>query len=679
MPVCYNCFREKQNNGVCPLCGYDPAGNATKYPLALKQGAILNGRYVIGRVLGQGGFGITYIALDDRRKRRVAVKEYLPTDFAYRTEDRYGVRAYSGDRRDYFEYGKQQFLIEAKTLANFIGESNIVRVHRYFEENGTAYFSMEYVDGVSLHRYMWEKGGRLSVEETNSLLLPLMESLDQIHARGIVHRDIAPDNILVQRDGRTKLIDFGAARYSTGEKSQSLDVILKHGYAPYEQYMRHGRQGPFTDVYAMAATYYHAITGKIPPEAVDRMVDDAMLPPSALGAEIDYVTEAVLLKALAIRPGDRIQRMGQFREALLMAKDWRKQEPLWLRTCGVALADGYLTAAAWLDGRSEILYSMQVNYPDKRNFLTDHDQFGTALRKLQQCLQDRGYDWRGEFSLSVPDCSGNLEIQMIRKNAENAGFQIRRVIFESEAAALVINSEDEFSKTGENHCFLFSAVDGYTSLSWYDIGDGVIDSIGRFFPNGERREERTDRRAYHQQNFQKYRDELLRTLFSDNSKAYLVGDLQPASDLFTELKKQYVGSSSRVGPHMGQMMGDSFARGAAIMDAVLTGWLGDVLLVRLPPPYELYVTVNGSRYNLLKHTVSIPARSIITVNSAGSTVIVLYEKHGEKSSYALDSCVLSLNRKGESIMIDLDIDAHGIINLTVFGQSGNTIGKMRVG
>ena len=130
---------------------------------------------------------------------------------------------------------------------------------------------------------------------------------------------------------------------------------------------------------------------------------------------------------------------------------------------------------------------------------------------------------------------------------------------------------------------------------------------------------------------------------------------------------------------MGQMMGDSFARGAAIMDAVLTGWLGDVLLVRLPPPYELYVTVNGSRYNLLKHTVSIPARSIITVNAAGSTVIVLYEKHGEKSSYALDSCVLSLNRKGESIMIDLDIDAHGIINLTVFGQSDKTIGKMRVG
>ncbi|MCR5136975.1 MAG: protein kinase [Oscillospiraceae bacterium] len=159
----------------------------------MRQGSILEGRYTVGRVLGQGGFGITYIALDDQTKERVAIKEYLPTDFAGRSEGSSIVRAFSGNRRENFEYGKEQFLSEAKTLAAFIGDSHIVRIYRYFEENGTAYFSMEYVDGLPLNRYMREKGGRLTAEDANRLLLPLMDSLDRVHAKGIVHRDIAPD------------------------------------------------------------------------------------------------------------------------------------------------------------------------------------------------------------------------------------------------------------------------------------------------------------------------------------------------------------------------------------------------------------------------------------------------------------------------------------------------------
>ncbi|MCR5576697.1 MAG: protein kinase [Oscillospiraceae bacterium] len=304
-------------SGACPFCGYDGRGQAGKYPVALHPGSILNGRYILGHVLGQGGFGITYIAWDDRMKERVAIKEYFPAEFAGRTG--VSVQVYSGDRAESFAYGKAQFLEEAKTLAAFIGDSHIVRIYSYFEENGTAYFCMEYVDGLPLDKYMAAKGGRLSPAEANRLLLPLTESLAAVHAKGVVHRDIAPDNILVTSDGTAKLIDFGAARYSTGEKSKSLDVILKHGFAPYEQYMRRGRQGPWTDVYALGATWYYALTGKVPPEAVERRDEDTLVSPSALGVEIDTASEQALLKALAVTAPERFQSMGEFRSTLLEA------------------------------------------------------------------------------------------------------------------------------------------------------------------------------------------------------------------------------------------------------------------------------------------------------------------------------------------------------------------------
>ena len=314
--ICYSCFTEKSTAGACPHCGYDPASDEGKYPIALRAGSILNGRYIVGRVLGQGGFGITYLAQDYQTKGLVAIKEYLPTEFAGRTTGTYAVQVYSGDRRENFEYGKEQFLAEAKTLAEFIGNDHIVRIYSYFEEYGTAYLAMEYIDGESLDKYMSHHGGRLSVERANELLIPVMEALDWVHSKGIVHRDIAPDNIIVTKDGRAKLIDFGAARYSTGEKSKSLDVILKHGFAPKEQYIRRGRQGPFTDVYAMAATYYYAITGKIPPDSIERMDEDELIPPTTLGVKLSEKAEDALLKGLEVNASERYQSTGELASGL---------------------------------------------------------------------------------------------------------------------------------------------------------------------------------------------------------------------------------------------------------------------------------------------------------------------------------------------------------------------------
>ncbi len=313
--TCYHCFQEKPNNGTCPFCGYDPSRDKEKYPLALPEGTILGGRYIVGRVLGEGGFGITYVAQEYATKRLVAIKEYLPGEMATRSCS-YEVTAYSGQRMTDFAYGKDCFLEEARTLAEFQKEEHIVSIYSFFEENGTAYFAMEYVDGISLQQYMRERGGRLSPEEANRLLRPVMEAVGKIHRKGIVHRDISPDNILITEGGKAKLIDFGAARYSIGQKSMSLDVVLKHGFAPIEQYSRRSRQGPFTDVYAMAATYYYAITGKLPPDAIDRMTDDQLQLPHALGIKIKKNQENALKKGLAVKAEDRWQSMHEFADAL---------------------------------------------------------------------------------------------------------------------------------------------------------------------------------------------------------------------------------------------------------------------------------------------------------------------------------------------------------------------------
>ena len=313
--LCGQCFCEMSGQGVCPVCGFDNAQQRQKYPVALRPGSILNGRYIVGRVLGQGGFGITYLAQDDRSRSRVAIKEYYPAEFAGRSPDATSIQVLSGNREEDFNYGKEQFLAEAKTLAEVSGNAHIVQIFSYFEENGTAYFVMEYVEGLPLNTWL-KQHGALSPQAADALLLPLMEALGWVHGKGIVHRDIAPDNIIVTKDRTAKLIDFGAARYSTGEKSKSLDVILKHGFAPKEQYTRRGRQGAWTDVYAMAATYYYAVTGRIPPDAIDRIEQDDLIPPSTLGAKLSPAAEEALLKGLEINAQDRWQSMADFAAAM---------------------------------------------------------------------------------------------------------------------------------------------------------------------------------------------------------------------------------------------------------------------------------------------------------------------------------------------------------------------------
>ena len=225
MSLCYNCFHEKPDDGVCIFCRYFDGSDKNKYPLSLPKGTVLAGKYIIGRVLGQGGFGITYIAQDYRTKELVAIKEYFPDTLATRT-DRTTVSSFSGEREEAFIYGRECFLEEAKTLSHFIGNPNIVRIISYFEENNTAYFAMEHLKGESLMSYLKKMGGKISFDKAMQLIGPVMDALAAVHATGIIHRDISPDNIFLTEDGKTKLIDFGAARYSLGDRSRSLDVVF---------------------------------------------------------------------------------------------------------------------------------------------------------------------------------------------------------------------------------------------------------------------------------------------------------------------------------------------------------------------------------------------------------------------------------------------------------------------
>ena len=314
---CYNCFQKRAGpEGPCPRCGYDPAGDQGKYPFALPCGSVLAGQYITGRVLGQGGFGITYLALDNKLDTRVAIKEFLPDSMAARAEGAHQVTVYTGQRQENFQYGMERFLDEARVLAKFQSNPNIVGVRSYFEENGTAYFVMDYVEGESFKAYIQRQGGKVSWREAVDILTPVMAALDEVHREGIIHRDVTPDNIVLTAGGGVKLLDFGSARYSLGDKSKSLDVVLKAGYAPKEQYIRRGKQGPYTDVYSLAACFYAAMTGYLPPESLERMEEDELVPPSTRGVKLPSGLEDVILKGLEVQPADRYQTMGDFRAAL---------------------------------------------------------------------------------------------------------------------------------------------------------------------------------------------------------------------------------------------------------------------------------------------------------------------------------------------------------------------------
>jgi len=282
----------------------------------LRKGTRLIGRYTIEGVLGQGGFGITYLGMDELHEKPVAIKEFFPQGIVTRNiEYQDTVTVTFVGEKDNYEKGKERFLKEARTMAKFSKDKGIVKALDFFEINNTAYIVMEYLEGVTLKQYLAENK-RIDAEDLVELLVPLIEALDEIHSQGLIHRDISPDNIMVLPDGRIKLMDFGAARDYTEFGEKSLSIVLKPGYAPPEQYQTHGVQGPWTDIYALCATMYKCITGENPPDAIDRLVDDYLKKISAFGIPVLPQIEEAIIKGMSVAAKDRYQNVGDFCEDL---------------------------------------------------------------------------------------------------------------------------------------------------------------------------------------------------------------------------------------------------------------------------------------------------------------------------------------------------------------------------
>lgn len=323
MKRCFGCMHAIEDNEIqCPYCGYrmDSEGEAN----CLVPGTVLKGKYLVGKVLGAGGFGITYIGYDMMLDDVIAIKEYLPGDLAMRAAGDRNVTIYTGDETHQFEKGRKSFVDEAMKLAALRNEKEIVRVIDYFEENNTAYIAMEYLKGETLKKRL-KREKTIRTEEAAEIIKEVLRGLIKVHANHMLHRDMAPDNIFLMDDGSVKLFDFGSARTVMSGRTRSLTVEIKPGYSPIEQYKRHGNQGPWTDVYAAAATFYRMLTGHVPQGSIERKEKDRLVPPSRLGARISRNVENALMNALCIEPEDRTQSAFDFLSQLESADTKRKR------------------------------------------------------------------------------------------------------------------------------------------------------------------------------------------------------------------------------------------------------------------------------------------------------------------------------------------------------------------
>ena len=321
--ICLFCFGDLDENRICKACG-KRADDKPNLPHQIPKRSMLNKRYLMGKVIGEGGFGITYFAWDTQKCVKVAIKEYYPSGYVSRDPRSNKVIINSKLNHAASNRGLKRFIEEAQNLSKIRNLSGIVSVLDFFALNDTAYIVMEYLDGISLKKYIHRKG-KLTATNALTILKPVIYSLEAVHDQGLIHRDISPDNILLTRDGEVKLIDFGASKHANPD-GQSVSIVLKQGFAPEEQYRLHGEQGPWTDIYAMAVTIYFCITGQLPPESIQRMYEDTMLPPSALGAKIGPETEKALLKALAVFGKDRYRDIPSFAHALYSSLSFETEE-----------------------------------------------------------------------------------------------------------------------------------------------------------------------------------------------------------------------------------------------------------------------------------------------------------------------------------------------------------------
>lgn len=318
MRLCYHCMHQIADARVqiCPNCkkSLRTEQHSAKF---LTPGTVLQGKYIVGEPLGAGGFGNTYIGWNKVLLQKVAIKEFYPEQYSTRTSDSVTVSVTSADYQSRFRLGLQQFLEEARSIAALQDIKGVVKISNFFEENGTGYIVMEYLEGMDVKTILKKSGEKKDYEWCRRVILTVLHTLRDIHKRGVLHRDIAPDNVFITNDGIIKLIDFGAARHASATVHQRSEIVLKVGYAPIEQYSRDAKQGAYTDLYAVAALFYRMLTGQKPIPANERLgQQDPLLSPSDMGIQIPEQAEMAMMVCLNVRPEYRLQCADELMEAL---------------------------------------------------------------------------------------------------------------------------------------------------------------------------------------------------------------------------------------------------------------------------------------------------------------------------------------------------------------------------
>lgn len=314
---CSGCMYVIENeSGICD-CGFDEKKYKLE-PNCLPIGTVLHDSFVVGKMIGKGGFGITYIGLDTTLEKRVAIKEFYLHGYASRySQSSTDIVPISENYTSFYENNKKKYLDEARILARFSNIQGIVTVNSFFEENNTAYIIMDYIDGITLKEYL-KKYGPISSEKAFSLLKNVINALEKIHKKNVYHRDIKPSNIMITPEEEAFLLDFGAAR-EIQDSDETITIIKTPGYAPFEQINYHGNQGPWTDIYELCATLYHCVTGKAPIDSNKRMELDDLVEPYKINSRCSKHDSEIIMKGLSLKPDDRYQSIEQLKSAISVA------------------------------------------------------------------------------------------------------------------------------------------------------------------------------------------------------------------------------------------------------------------------------------------------------------------------------------------------------------------------
>lgn len=442
MKLCMGCMNYIEDNvQICSHCGYNTAD------LSISGGhlppeTILNAQYVVGRKIGQGGFGITYIGWDAGLEHKIAIKEYFPQVLCSRRDGETEVYLKKREVEKRYQNGLKEFIREAQRIARLEDIDGIVHIYNCFAENKTGYIIMEYMEGQDLRMYL-KQNNILTYDQACTVMAPVLKTLNEVHRYGIIHRDIAPDNIYVTVNGEIKLLDFGAARHAAaGEKQE--EIFLKKGYAPVEQYDLNGKQGPWTDVYAAAAVFYRVLTGIKPIESVGRKKDgkDSLQSLSQMGVVLPKQGEAIMMQALSIDPDRRPQSMEEFIKGLhgtwkyspIVEKPVREEETdpqkpqkrskamvITAASLGALALAGGIFAAVSFGSRDDKEVVVATNISEEDNKMPELS--GKTQEQAEKLLESLGIDM-GQVSYEyeyTPDLS---EIDMVTGQEPRSGLPI---------------------------------------------------------------------------------------------------------------------------------------------------------------------------------------------------------------------------------------------------------------